>query len=74
MKDFGQQRYTETFASFPFTAIFALNDPEDQLEILNNLIIKHLEEHALMKLIRVTQQSARWMRDLNNVFKKRLKN
>ena len=49
MKDFGQQGYTETFASLLFTAIFALNDPEDQLEILNNLIIKHLEKHALMK-------------------------
>ena len=66
MKDFDLQHYTETFASFPFTAIFALNDPQDQLGILNNLIIKHLEEHALMKRIRVTRQSARWMKDLNN--------
>ena len=35
-------------------AIFTLNDPEDQLGILNDVIIKHLEEHAPMKRIRVT--------------------
>ena len=35
-------------------AIFTLNDPEDQLGILNDVIIKHLEEHAPMKRIQVT--------------------
>ena len=67
MKDFDQQHYKETFASLPFTAIFALNDPEDQLGILNDLIIKHLEEHAPMKRIRVTRQHSSWMRDLDIV-------
>ena len=63
MKDFDQQHCKETFASLPFTATFALNDPESQLGILNDLIIKHLEEHAPMKRIRVTRQPAPWMRD-----------
>ena len=67
MEDFDQQHYKETFASLPFTAIFALNNPEDQLGILNDLIIKHLEEHAPMKRIRVTRQPAPWMRDLDIV-------
>ena len=64
MKDFDQQ-HEETFASLPFIAIFTLNDPEDQLRILNDLIIKYLEEHAPMKRIRVTQQPSPWMSDLD---------
>ena len=48
IKDFDQQHYKETLASLSFIAIFVLNEPEDQLGILNNLIIKHLEEHGQM--------------------------
>ena len=58
MKDFDQQHYKETFTSLPFTTIFTLNDPEDQLGILNDPTIKHLKEHAPMKRIRVTRQPA----------------
>ena len=67
MKDFDHQHYKETFGRLPFTTIFALNDPENQLEILNDLTIRHLEEHAPMKRMRVTRQPALWMRDLNTV-------
>ena len=58
MKDFDQQHYKEIFTSLPFTTIFALNDPEDQLGLFNDPIIKHLKEHAPMKRIRVTRQPA----------------
>ena len=51
----------------PFTASFALNDPQDQLGILNDLIIKRLKEHAPMKRMRVTRQPAPGMRDLDIV-------
>ena len=61
MKDVDQQHYKETFASLPFTTIFALNDLEDQLGILNDLIIKLLEKHALMKRIQVRRQPAPWI-------------
>ena len=49
MKDF--DKYKQTIARLPFTTIFALNDPEGHLGILNDLAIKHLEEHVLMKRI-----------------------
>ena len=67
MEDFDQQHYKETFASLPFIAIFALNDPEDQLGILNDFIIKHLVEHAPLTRIRVAWQPVPWMRDLDIV-------
>ena len=49
MKDF--DKYKQTIARLPFTTIFALNEPEGHLGILNDLAIKHLEEHVLMKRI-----------------------
>ena len=64
MKDFEQQRYKKAFASSPFTAIFSINDPEDQLGIPDDLIIKHLEEHARINRIRIARQGAPWMTDL----------
>ena len=67
MKYFDQQHYKETFAILPFTASFALNNPEDQLGILNDFTIKHLEKHAPMKRIQVTRQPASWMRDIDIV-------
>ena len=55
MKDFDKQHYNETFAILQFTRIFALKDLKDQLVILNDLIIKHLKEHAPIKRIRATR-------------------
>ena len=51
MKYFDQQHYKETFAILPFTASFALNNPEDPLGILNDF----------------TRQPALWMRDMDIV-------
>ena len=72
MKDFDQQHYKETLfasneTSLPFTAIFAVNDPEDQFEIFNDFIIKHLEEQTPMKRMRSPRQLASWIRELDIV-------
>ena len=72
MKDFDQQHYKETLfasneTSLPFTAIFAVNDPEDQFEIFNDFIIKHLEEQTPMKRMRIPRQLASWIRELDIV-------
>ena len=67
MKEFDSTRYIETFSQLPFSAVYAIEDPSDQLGIFNHLILKQLDEHAPLKRIRVTRPSAPWMKDLDIV-------
>lgn len=57
--------YEVDFRTLPFTAVYALEDPEDKLDILNNLILSCLERHAPLKRTKFTRPPAPWLKCLD---------
>ena len=43
--------------------VYAFDEPDDQVTILNKLILDCIEKHAPIKRIRLTRPVATWMKD-----------
>ena len=46
------------FQKLPFSTVYAMEDPEDNLDIFNNLVTKCIDGHAPLKRIKCTRLSA----------------
>ena len=62
MKDFKEESFVEDFSTLPMSIISCSDDPYEQLESLNSLILECIERHAPLKRIRVTRPPAPWMK------------
>ena len=65
MKNFKEESFVEDFSTLPMSIISCSDDPDEQLESLNSLILECIERHAPLKRIRVTRPPAPWMKCLN---------
>ena len=61
MKNFREQDFIDSFATLPLELVYAFNDPNDMISVFNELISNHINEHAPLKIIRVTRPTAPWM-------------
>ena len=59
--------------SSPLSLVYSFDDPEEQVEILNELILSVLDLHAPIKRIRFTCPPAPWMNtpEINEIVKMR---
>ena len=62
MKNFKEESFVENFSTLPMSIISYSDDPDEQLETLNSLILKCIERDAPLKRIRVTRPPAPWMK------------
>ena len=62
-KNFNMNEYVKDFSKQPFNVIYAFDDPEDQLNALNSLILNCIERHAPLKRVKLTRPVAPWMKD-----------
>ena len=62
MKNFKEESFVEDFSTLPMSIISCSDDPDEQLESLNSLILECIERHAPLKRIRVTRPPAPWMK------------
>ena len=62
MKNFKEESFVEDFSTLPMSIISYSDDPDEQLETLNSLILKCIERDAPLKRIRVTRPPAPWMK------------
>ena len=62
MKNFKEESFVEDFSTLPMSIISCSDDPDEQLETLNSLILECIERHAPLKRIRVTRPPAPWMK------------
>ena len=58
MKNFKEDSFVEDFSTFPLSIISYSDDPDEQLETLNSLILECIERHASLKRIRVIRPPA----------------
>ena len=64
-KSLNVKNFTLDFSRLPFNLVYAVSDPNDKLEIFNDLVQKCLDQHASRTRTRVTRPPAPWMKDLN---------
>lgn len=57
-KNLDINNFKQDFARLPFSLVYAVDDPEEQLEIFNQLILSCINEHAPLKRIRFTRPPA----------------
>ena len=62
MKNFKEESFVEDFSTLPMSIISCSDDPYEQLESLNSLILECIERHAPLKRIRVTRPPVPWMK------------
>ena len=62
MKNFKEESFVEDFSTLPMSIISYSDDPDEQLQTLNSLILECIERHAPLKRIRVTGPSVPWMK------------
>ena len=64
-KSLNVKNFTLDFSRLPFKLVYAVSDPNDKLEIFNDLVQKCLNKDAPRTRTRVTRPPAPWMKDLN---------
>ena len=55
--------YIKDFSRLPLTITNLLDDPNDNLSILNDLVRKCIDDHAPLKRVKLTRPPAPWMKD-----------
>ena len=55
--------YISNFKKLPTNLAYAFNEPDDQIDVLNNLINQYISDHALTKKVKFTRPPAPWMKD-----------
>ena len=62
MKNFKEESFVEDFSSLPMFIISCSDDPDEQFETLNSLILECIGRHAPLKRIRATRPPVPWMK------------
>ena len=65
VKQFDLQSYTHDFSLLPLSLIFGIDDPNEQVTMLNDMILECINHHAPLKKVRLTRPPAPWMSNLN---------
>ena len=55
---------TADFRKLPFSTVYAMEDPEDTLDIFNNLVAECIDRHAPLKRIKWTRPPAPWLKSV----------
>ena len=54
-KKLDMNEYVTDFCQIPFQLVYAFDDPGDQIDILNKLILDCIEQHAPLKKVKITR-------------------
>ena len=71
-KPFNLENYINDFSQLPLSTVYSFDDPDYQVETLNNLITDCLLRQAPIKCTKLTRPPAPWMKalDIINLEKK----
>ena len=57
--------FKAVFQELTFSTVYAMEDPEDNLDIFNSLVTECIDRHAPIKRIKCTRPPAPWLKSLN---------
>ena len=58
MKNFDLQKYINEFKQLPLSIVYSFDNPVDQLDTLNKIILECVERHAPIKRTEFTRHPA----------------
>ena len=62
MKHFHIKDYMNDFKTLPLALFYSFEDPNEQLDTLNNLILQCIKQHALLFKTKFTHPPAPWIK------------
>ena len=65
MKNYSPQKYIDDFKQLPFSIVNSFDNPDDQPDILNKIILECIECQVPLKRTKFTRALAPWMKDLD---------
>ena len=65
MKHFNIKDYVDDFKTLPLALVYSFEDPNEQVDTLNNWILKCIERHARLVKSKFTHPPAPWMKQLD---------
>ena len=65
MKHFIIKDYVDDFKTLPLPLVYSFEDPNEQLDTLNNLILERVERHAPLVKTKFTHPPTPWMKQLD---------
>ena len=63
LKNFELEKYVQDFKVLPISLVYFFDDPSDQLDTLNKLILNAINEHAPLTKTKFTRPPTPWMKD-----------
>ena len=60
-RQFNEESYVEDCANLPLSVVYALEDPNEKLDVFSGLILQCIERHAPLKRTRLTRPPAPWL-------------
>ena len=65
MKHFNIKYYINDFKTLQLTLVYSFQDPNEQLDALNNLILECIKRHAPLVRSKFTHPPAPWIKQLD---------
>ena len=65
MKHFNIKDYIDDFKTLPLSLVYDFEDPNEQLDTLNNVILECIEQHAPLVKTKFIHPPAPWMEQLD---------
>ena len=60
---FNIEKYIQAFKALPISLVYSFEDPNDQLDTLNKLILNAINKHLPLMKTKFTRPPAPWMKD-----------
>ena len=60
IKNFDETAFVNELEDTPFSLVYSSDDPNVQLELLNNFLVECIDRHAPLRRVRFTRPPAPW--------------
>ena len=61
-KRFDEKAFIQDFSTLPLTIVYAVESPDEMVDLLNTLMVECLDRHAPSKRVKITHPPAPWLR------------
>ena len=62
-RNFDEAAFIEDVKGLPMSAVYGVDDPEEQLEMFNTMLLDCLNSHAPLRRVKITRPPAPWLQD-----------
>ena len=60
-KSFKEPEYVQDFMTLPLSLVYAMESPDEKLDVLNTFITDCIDRHAPLRRVKVIRSPAPWM-------------